>query len=128
MCTLLSTQTVKFAGNSHLRVEAISATRRPFGEVSSSPVLSMVRDWWHITYHMTFGLKHNIAALNRTFHPTVHNHPLSGDTSDDLSVWRGNKRCRDLHCSDRLTSRWMSASCNDMWYTEEASLGSGRGT
>jgi hypothetical protein len=28
MCTLLSTQTAKFGGNSHLRVEAISATTK----------------------------------------------------------------------------------------------------
>jgi hypothetical protein len=40
----------------------------------------------NITDHMRLGLKHNVTTLNWTLHSTVHNHPLSNDTANDLSI------------------------------------------
>jgi hypothetical protein len=41
---------------------------------------------------MRLRLKHHIAALNWTFHSTVHNHTLGSDTSNDLGIRRNDKR------------------------------------
>jgi hypothetical protein len=46
----------------------------------------------NVTDDMRLGFKHHITALNWTFNSTVHNDPLSNDTSDDLSIWRYDKR------------------------------------
>ena len=40
----------------------------------------------NVTYDMSLGLEHYVAALDWTFHFTVHNHPLSSDAADDLGT------------------------------------------
>jgi hypothetical protein len=42
--------------------------------------------------NMRLRLKHHVAALNWTFHSTVYNHSRSSDTSNDLGIWRDDKR------------------------------------
>jgi hypothetical protein len=46
----------------------------------------------NIANDMRLGSKHHVAALNRTFHFTVHNHALSSDTSDNMSIRRDDER------------------------------------
>jgi hypothetical protein len=46
----------------------------------------------NIADHMRLRLKHHVAALNWTFHSTVHNHPLGSDISNDLGIRRDDKR------------------------------------
>jgi hypothetical protein len=41
---------------------------------------------------MRLRLKHHFTALNRALHPTVHNHSVSSDASDDLRLRRDNER------------------------------------
>jgi hypothetical protein len=46
----------------------------------------------NIANDMRLRLKHHLAALNGALHSTVHNYPLSSDTSDDLGTRRDNER------------------------------------
>jgi hypothetical protein len=46
----------------------------------------------NIANDMCLRFEHYVAALNGALHPTVHNHLLSSDTSDNLGLWRDNER------------------------------------
>ena len=46
----------------------------------------------NIADDMGLRLKHHVAAVNWTFHFTVHNDPLGSDTSNDLGIQRDDKR------------------------------------
>jgi hypothetical protein len=46
----------------------------------------------NIANDMCLGLEHYVATLNGPLHPTVHNHLLSSDTSDNLGLRRDNER------------------------------------
>ena len=46
----------------------------------------------NIANDMCLRFEHYVTSLNGALHPTVHNHLLRSDTSDDLGVRRDNER------------------------------------
>jgi hypothetical protein len=60
--------------------------------IKVGPLLNGKRLVMNIANDMRPRFKHHVAALNGAFHSAVHNHSLGSDTSDDLGIWRDNKR------------------------------------
>jgi hypothetical protein len=46
----------------------------------------------NVPYDMRLRLKRHVTALNGALHSTVNNHLLSGNASDNPTLWRNNER------------------------------------
>src|SRR5262249_18157211 len=69
---------------------AVSSVSLCHAAVEVSTLLDRNRLMSNVTDDMSLGLEHHVAALNWTFYPTVHDHPLRCNASNNLSIWRND--------------------------------------
>src|SRR5215510_6536728 len=66
-----------------------------------------------VAHDMRLRLKHHVAALNGTFHSTIHNHLLGSDASDNSALRRNNERGA-MQVALYLTINLDQAFCGDI--------------
>jgi hypothetical protein len=61
-----------------------------YAALEVSTLLNCERLMSNVSDDMSFGLEHHVAALNWTFHFTVHDHFFRCHASNNLSIWRND--------------------------------------